>query len=317
MDRSDPLYARIVAEIRRRIEQGELRPGDRVPSTRQITREWGVAMATATKVLTTLRQEGLVRAVSGVGTIVGAPESPRPVRRHEPDQDLTRERIVRTAMEIADTERLAALSMRRVAAELGVATMSLYRYVPGKDDLVLLMADAAFAETVFPKAAPPGWRAQLELVARLQWAAYRRHPWLAQVVSVTRPQAVPGLLIHANWALRAVDGLGLDASTMLYIHIMVFSHVKGTAVNLEWEAEAEQYTGMDADQWMVIQSPAIEAILASGDLSTFSQVITQDGLDFDLNLDTLFEFGLQRLLDGLAALIDGDLSHLGRGEGTR
>jgi DNA-binding transcriptional regulator YhcF (GntR family) len=304
VDRSDPLYVRIVAEIRRRIDSGELRVGDRVPSTRQIIREWGVAMATATKVLTTLRQDGLVRAVPGVGTVVSAPERQRPVRHREPVQELTRERIVRTAIEIADTERLAALSMRRIATELGVATMSLYRYVPGKDELVLLMADAAFAETVLPDTPPPGWRAQLEAVARLQWVTYRRHPWLAQVVSVTRPQAVPNLLTHAEWALRAVDGFGLDAATMLHVHITVFSHVRGTAVNLDSEAEAEQYTGMTGEQWMEVQFPAFAAITASRDFPTFSSVTTQRGLDFDSDLETLFEFGLQRLLDGLAVYFD-------------
>jgi hypothetical protein len=96
---------------------------------------------------------------------------------------------------------------------------------------------------------------------------------------------------------------------MLYVHIMVASYVKGIAVNLEWEAEAEQYTGMTAEQWMEIQSPAIESIMTSGDLSTFSSVITQSDLDFDLNLDTLFEFGLQRLLDGLGVFVDGESSH--------
>jgi DNA-binding transcriptional regulator YhcF (GntR family) len=305
VDRADPLYLRIVAEIRRRIDNGDLRPGDRVPSTRQIIQEWGVAMATATKVLTTLRQDGVVRTVPGVGTIVGNPELERPVRRREPVQELTRERIVRTAIEIADTERLAALSMRRIATELGVATMSLYRYVPGKDELILRMADAAFAEAVFPAPPPPGWRAQLAVAARLQWATYRRHPWLAQVVSVTRLQAVPNLLAHAEWVLRAVDGLGLDAAPMLHVHITLFSHVRGTAVNLEAEAEAEQYTGMTGEQWMEVQSPAFVAIMASGDTPTFARVTTQPGLDFDADLETLFEFGLQRLLDGFAVFFEG------------
>lgn len=308
VDRADPRYVRIVAEIRRRIDNGDLRPGDRVPSTRQIIREWGVAMATATKVLTTLRQHGVVRTVRGVGTIVGTPEPQRPVRRREPVQELTRERIVRTAIEIADTERLAALSMRRIATELGVATMSLYRYVPGKDELILWMADAAFAEAVFPAPPPPGWRARLAVAARLQWATYRRHPWLAQVVSVTRPQAVPNLLAHAEWALRAVDGLGLDAASMLHVHITLFSHVRGTAVNLEPEAEAEQHTGMTGEQWMEVQSPAFAAIMASGDTPTFASVTTQPGLDFDSDLETLFEFGLQRLLDGFAVFFEGRIS---------
>ena len=67
---ADQPSVRIVAELRRRIAAGELPPNARVPSTRQITQEWGVAMATATKVLTALRHEGLVRAVPGVGTVV-------------------------------------------------------------------------------------------------------------------------------------------------------------------------------------------------------------------------------------------------------
>ncbi|WP_312871591.1 GntR family transcriptional regulator, partial [Amycolatopsis acididurans] len=66
-------YARIVSELQRRIAVGELRPGDRVPSTRQITQEWGVAMATATKVLNALRLAGLVYPVPGVGTVVAEP----------------------------------------------------------------------------------------------------------------------------------------------------------------------------------------------------------------------------------------------------
>ncbi|WPR52497.1 winged helix-turn-helix domain-containing protein [Streptomyces sp. S399] len=78
---SAPRYSGIAAVLRRRIETGELAPGDRVPSTREITRRWGVAMATATKALTELRREGLVRAVPGVGTVVAPRDRPaRPAR---------------------------------------------------------------------------------------------------------------------------------------------------------------------------------------------------------------------------------------------
>ena len=65
-----PPYAQIAAELRDRIAAGEMAQGDRVPSTREITRRWGVAMATATKALTALREEGLVRPIPGVGTVV-------------------------------------------------------------------------------------------------------------------------------------------------------------------------------------------------------------------------------------------------------
>src|SRR3954451_9629537 len=216
---ADPPYLRIVAELRDRITMGELGAGDRVPSTRQITQDWGVAMATATKVLATLQQEGLVRAVPGVGTVVaGRQSTPRPRRLREPGDGLTRERIVHTAIDSADAEGSGALSMRRVAAELGVATMSIYRHVRGKDELLLAMIDMAIGEWPLPEVPPAGWRARLELSSRLQWDGFRRHPWLAPAISLSRPQPTPNGMAHTEWALRALEGLGLDRPTMLYAH---------------------------------------------------------------------------------------------------
>lgn len=318
---SHPPYLQIVAEIRRRITAGELRPGDRVPSTRQIIREWGVAMATATKVLTTLRQQGVVRTAPGIGTVVAnldpSPPSSSRTARHrrsrEPEQELTTKRIVRTAIEIADTEGLAALSLRRIAAALDAATMTLYRYVAGKDELILLMAEAAFAETALPEPLPPGWRARLELVARLQWATHRRHPWLVQAMSLTRPRPAPQAMAHTEWALRAVDGLGLDPVTMLYIHIITFSYVRGFAVNFELESEAQQNTGITGQQWMESQDSALASILASGSFPMMARVTAQPHFAFDL--DSIFEFGLHRVLDGIGVLIAEQVATCSPAEG--
>ncbi|WP_279581351.1 GntR family transcriptional regulator [Fodinicola feengrottensis] len=79
----DPRYQLIADEIRGRIESGALAPGERVPSTRQIARDWQVAMATATKVLTTLRQQDLVEARPGIGTVVRALHAKKP-RKADP-----------------------------------------------------------------------------------------------------------------------------------------------------------------------------------------------------------------------------------------
>ncbi|MFD5142848.1 TetR/AcrR family transcriptional regulator C-terminal domain-containing protein [Streptomyces sp. NPDC058401] len=306
----DPPYLRIVAGIRRRIADGELAPGDRVPSTRQVAREWGVALATATRALTTLRLEGLVEARPRIGTVVAAAAVATPARRRPTpaqgtEQELSLDRIVRTAIEIADTEGLSALSMRGVAARLGVAAMSTYRYVPSKEDLVLHMADAAFGEASYRADAPEGWRPRIELGARTLWNLYRKHPWLAQLGSLTRPLLVPNLMVHGEWVLSALDGHGLDPTTLFDIHVLLYSHVQGVAVHLEMEAHAEAATGQSEDQWMDSRAPALQELVESGRFPTFTKVVGAFADGYDLRLDALFEFGLRALLDGLTPLIEG------------
>jgi len=259
-------------------------------------------MATATKALTALRQAGLVRSVPGVGTVVDAASRPAPVvhRRPPSDSTLTVERIVVAAMAVADVEGLPAVSMRRVATEIGAATMSLYRHVADKDDLLMRMMDAALAEWQFPDESPTGWRARLELAGRMLWATFTRHPWLAPALSVTRPQPIAGGLAYTEWVLAALADSGLDMSTVFTAHITMVNYVRGTAVNLELEAEAEAASGMDNEAWMDTQESAMRSIVATGRFPVFERLIN---MDYDFNLDNLFEFGLQRMLDGLEVLI--------------
>ncbi|MGK5729577.1 GntR family transcriptional regulator [Streptomyces sp. URMC 124] len=268
-------YRRIAAELRARIASGEIRPGEKVPSVRRIAQEWGVATATAAKVLSVLREEGVVRAVPGVGTVVaeGARGEPggRPPRAAGAPRALTRERIVRTAIALADAHGAAALSMRALAAELGVPTMALYRHVPGKDDLVARMADAVFGECGGPPGSVPGdWRARLRAAARHQWALYRRHPWLARVmVSVPRPRLPACATGLMERAMAPPPGPGLEAGAVSRIGVTVAGYVRGVAVNLEDGAAARRArSGADAD------------------------------------LDAMFEFGLARLLDGLGVYVE-------------
>ncbi|MET8969398.1 TetR/AcrR family transcriptional regulator C-terminal domain-containing protein [Streptomyces hydrogenans] len=342
-----PRYSQIVGELRRRIEAGELAPGDRVPSTREITRQWGVAMATATKVLTELRREGVVQAVPGVGTVVAAvptnaaatdvtaalstpthtPAAPaaapvdraaRPTRsaasaRPGAASDvtpgataggstgLTLARIVHAAVLVADAEGLAAVSMRRVAAELGVATMSLYRHVTDKDDLLVRMMDAAIAERPLPAQPPPGWREPLEVASRQLWGLFRSHPWLAPALSLTRPQLITSAMVYSEWVLEALNSRGLDDQSAFTAHLTLLNYIRGLAQNLETEREAEAQSGLDSEEWMDTQESAFQATLDGGRYPGLAR-LARSGYDLDLN--GLFEFGLQRLLDGLAVLLD-------------
>ena len=338
MDEKIPPYQRIAAEIRRRISSGELKPGDRVPSTRALVQEFGVAMATATKALAALQQDHLVHPRPGYGTVVGpppprhktattpprrpgAPQSGRPESsrpetgrpqsarpqsgrpRSGPLSEplLSRDHVVRTAIAIADAEGLAALSMRRIATEMGVSTMALYRYVGGKDTLLLQMVDTAVGDFPFPATRPTTWRAGIEQAARLQWSAYRQHLWLPSAISLGRPQVLRNLLPHTDAVLRAVAEFGVDASTAMYAAITVFGYVRGVALNLEPEAQAEQDTGMTADEWAARQAEQLSALVQTEDLPGFRALAVPNGFDFDFDLDQLFEFGLELMLDGLAA----------------
>jgi AcrR family transcriptional regulator len=311
-----PPYRRIAAEIRARIEAGELRPGDRVPSARVITREWGVAIATATKALGVLKDDGLTVPRPGAGTVVAqdrvvaqnsmlaqnsmvAPNrAVAQTRAPRRERDITRERVVRAAIAIADTHGMAEVSMRRVAAELGVSTMALYRHVPGKTELVQLMIDATIGEQPMPARRPPGWRAQLEVCLRMEWQLFRRHPWLAPSMSLARPDMSPNGARITEWILAALAGSGLSSADKMYANILLFSFVRSVAGALESEVEAVRETGLSTEEWMDSQQAAFTAMFA--ELPHLRQLATEP---FDFDLDFFFEFGLARLLDGIARLI--------------
>ena len=308
-----PAYLEIAAALRAQIAAGDLRPGAPVPSTRALAREWKVALATAAHALRTLASEGVVEGVPRYGTIVARTRS-RTARAandsgHEPARAaLTRERIVAAAMLIADREGLASVSLRGVAAKLDASVMSLYRHVKSKEELFRALVDVALGESVLPESPPPGWRAQLELVARREWAAFRQHPWLARVMSISRPEPLASSIAYAEWMLRALDGHGLDAVTRMQMHITLFGFVQGIAVNLETEAEARGDTGMTDDEWMQTRLPDFAALAASGRFPFFAAVLRELDPGFDLSFDDLFELGLRALLDGFAHVIDDSVA---------
>jgi hypothetical protein len=144
-------------------------------------------------------------------------------------------------------------------------------------------------ETPLPARPPKGWRAQLELSSRTQWQGFRRHPWLAPALSITRPQLMPTGMRHTEWALRALDGLGLTIQEMMYVHVTLFSHVRGLALNLEAEAQAEQDSGLTSDEWMQTQEHGFRVIAGTGDFPLLDRLVDSET---ELDLDQLFEFGL-------------------------
>ncbi|MFI9588749.1 TetR/AcrR family transcriptional regulator [Nonomuraea sp. NPDC052265] len=229
--------------------------------------------------------------------------SERASRKGRPE--LSVERIVRAAIDVADAEGLAALSMRRVAEKLGVGTMSLYTYVPGKPELLDVMLDTVYGETARPEDVPGGWRARLELIARENFALYLRHPWLLQVAA-SRPVLGPNVTAKYDYELRAVDGIGLTDLEMDSVITLVTGFVHGTARGAVEAAQAESRTGMTDLQWWAAHAPFLSRISDPAMFPTASRVgqAAGEALQAAYSPEHAFEFGLQRVLDGVQVLVN-------------
>ncbi|WP_232662468.1 TetR/AcrR family transcriptional regulator [Pseudonocardia sp. TRM90224] len=217
-----------------------------------------------------------------------------------PKPGLGVEQIVRAATTVADTEGLGALSMRRIATELGAGAMSLYRYVPGKAELVDLMMDAAYAEVLAEADTQTGdWRTRLDAFARREWAMYMRHPWMLQIAQ-GRPLLAPSPMRSTDIALRAVHGLGLDADEMLGVIVLVSSFVAGLARTTIDAKQAAERTGVTDEEWWSVQNEFVGPVVAAGKLPLVNEV--GEAGAFASDFDEL-SFGLACVLDGLAVLI--------------
>ncbi|MER7824892.1 TetR/AcrR family transcriptional regulator C-terminal domain-containing protein [Streptomyces sp. NPDC096097] len=214
-----------------------------------------------------------------------------------PKRGLTLEGIARAGIEIADAEGLVGASMQRVAAELAVTKMALYRYVPGKAELVALMVEAAM-----PAAAPsPGgpWRERLQVWARGLLAGLRRHPWLLEATVGVRVMG-PRELEWMEAALAALDGCGLTGAEAMDAVVLLAGHVRSIAEQERAAGAGPGSAGGGPDAQLaqmlgeVMRThgerfPALGAALASA---------AEHG-----GQDQALEFGLARVLDGLELLM--------------
>lgn len=214
---------------------------------------------------------------------------------------LTARGIVEAAIALADAEGLAAVSMRRVAAGLGFSTMSLYRHVPGKTELLNAMVDAVNAESPNLDDVPGDWRAKLELAAREEYALSHRHPWVLGV-PWTRSPLGPNSLDAFESVLRAVAGTGLDHAEMIQVVNAVFQYVRGAAKEAVDSSEVERDSGVSDRQWWLAHTELFDRYVTENRFPTLTAA--QAAGAFPRAARHSFEFGLARMLDGVAALID-------------
>jgi AcrR family transcriptional regulator len=222
---------------------------------------------------------------------------------------LTREQIAATALAIADAEGIEAATMRRVAADLGVGTMSLYHYVASKAELMALMLDAIMAEQLVPAEDLPAgdWRAALTALAHAGRAMLRRHPWVLSGPHTAGGGAGgPHALRHLEQSLAAVASTGLPPEDRLDLIGSVDDYVAGFVLKTDLEPglesvpeEAAPEVSAYLDRELAAGGyPHIIALLGDGDRWA---ALRRLGTAHDR--DHRFELGLRRLLDGAAAQI--------------
>ncbi|MGK5557543.1 TetR/AcrR family transcriptional regulator [Actinomadura kijaniata] len=222
--------------------------------------------------------------------------------RRGPKPKLTVPRIVDRAVAIADAEGLEALSMRRIAEDLGVAPMSIYTYVPGKAELLDLMVDRVNGEQAPPEEG--SWRERLEHIAHENWRLLHRHPWLLHV-SAARPPMGPNLLDKYEYELAAVEGLGLTDVEMDSVVALVNGFVHSAARLSADVTQTERRTGMSDHQWWEKAAPVLSTLIDVDRYPLGARVGTAAGQAYDgpVGPEHAFEFGLARILDGIEVLI--------------
>jgi AcrR family transcriptional regulator len=217
----------------------------------------------------------------------------------------TREGIAATALTIADAEGFEAVSMRRIAAELGAGTMTLYHYVRNKDELVELMGDAIMGELLIPAGeVPDGWREGLAEIARRTRAIFARHPWVLEHISEgNQGTASPNALRHVEQSLAVASRTGLDREGQFELVALVDDYVFGFVVRTHEGAVFGE--GEAPERRLDMRLRYLEEQLATGEFPRLRALMGDDVRDALTGAarraadEERFERGLQILLDGI------------------
>lgn len=227
----------------------------------------------------------------------GEPDRARP----GPKPKLTLAKIIEAAIAVADRDGVDALSMRNVAAELGAGTMTLYRYLPGKAELLDLVLDRLNGPgEELARCHRTGWRAVLKLIAEDNWRRFLAHPWLLEV-NQARPVFGPNSLAGFELALSAFTGLPLTSQEKVHLILAVDSYITGTARMCLSHRQASERLAVTDQEFWAAQYPYLERAMATGD---YPEMATMDEDAFSGSDEDTMRLGLDALLDGIGAFID-------------
>lgn len=234
-----------------------------------------------------------------IGLLWGA--GPGPGRG--PRRSLSVPEIVAAAVAIADESGLEAVSIRAVAARVGVAAMSLYRYIPSKAELIDLMLDHISRPN--PERLPADWRPAMEVLAREMWDLHTTHRWLPSV-DRSRPVLGPNAVSALDRAMGALAPSELTDPEKIALTVTVESFVSSLARTANAIAAAAEQTGMSHEAFWQLQEPALITAMETG---RYPHVANLAEDSFAAPIEDTFEFGLAAILDGVQALLDRRREH--------
>jgi AcrR family transcriptional regulator len=219
----------------------------------------------------------------------------RPARGPKPALSL--ERIVAAAVALARTEGIQAVSMSRVAKELGSSPMSLYRYVAAKDELLALMVDAALGDTPAAPDRGAGWRPRLERWAWTYHNALRRHPWVLRV-PIAGPPVTPNQVAWLEEGLAALAETGLSEAEKLSVILLVSGYVRNEAT-----VAADIAAAAGGEEIMPLYAAVLGRVVDAERFPALHAALQSEAFARDDDPDDEFVFGLDRVLDGIETLV--------------
>jgi AcrR family transcriptional regulator len=235
------------------------------------------------------------------GTIWMRPERPAG-SLPGPQRTYSRAQITAAAIEIADSEGLEAMSMRRIAARIKAGVMSLYHYVDNRDDLLELMVDEVTGEMATAGAPDMGWRERITLFAYEKRALWLRHPWLATRLA-GHPVWGPNSLRQQEFLLSSLDGFGLPMDELVSLTGLVSGYVESfVRAEVGW-AEEVRRTKVDMQEWIRRSGPHARAIVDSGEFPMFARMLLEAASPH-MKADERFHYGLDLVLDSMQASLD-------------
>ncbi|MEV7798884.1 TetR family transcriptional regulator [Microbacterium foliorum] len=217
-----------------------------------------------------------------------------------PKREMSVERIVDAAVELADADGIGAVSMAAVAAALGFTPMSLYRYVSAKDDLLLLMQEQATGlppETVRDL---DGWRARLLALYTEQVLLYQRHPWMLSL-PINGSPITPHSSAWLDASLEALETTPLSADERMAVALAVTGNARWCGIVQAGYTEQARGSGLGPDEVARRESELYDRVITADEFPALRRAI-DDGV-FTSPSDP-FRFGIERVFDGVAAYID-------------